>query len=193
MKTNSYINTLLLACIGVFFLVCSFTAVGQTENDATLQYPTAEDDLNTAKATVKAYENGNWEDLRSFLHKDAQIYGLGNFDSLTVDETLDYWTEGRETAVPELAEEGTWLGVSIPDGPRAGNWIYHWGTNTLSYEDGKKITFPYHVALKMENNKVTESHFYYDNMKIIREMGYAISPPLDENNRGGEIEVIEQN
>lgn len=191
MKTNSYIKPLIIACMGVFFLVCGFTAVGQTENQATLQYPAAEEDLTTAKATVKAYEQGNWEDLRSFLQKEARIYGLGNFDSLTVDETLNYWTEGRETAVPELAEDGTWLGVSITDGPRAGNWIYHWGTNTLSYKDGKKITFPYHVALKMENNKVAETHFYYDNMKIIREMGYAISPPLEENIGDGEIQVID--
>lgn len=32
----------------------------------------------------------------------------------------------------------------------------------------------------MEDNKVAETHFYYDNSKIIRGMGYAISPPIED-------------
>lgn len=180
MKTKTYIKQLHYVVMGVFFMIFSFQADAQIENQPTLEYPTAEKDLNTAKATVKAYENGNWEELRSFLKDDARIYGLGNFDSLSADETIQYWTKGRETAEPALMEGGTWLGVSIEEGPRTGNWVYHWGTNTLTYRNGETISFPYHVALKIEDDKVAESHFYYDNMKIIREMGYAISPPLED-------------
>ncbi len=165
---------------GVFLLSFSFTGFTQTTDKMTLQYPTAANDLNTAKATVKAYETGNWEDLRNFLDEDARIYGLGNFDSLNVDQTINYWKKGRETANPTLAEESTWLGVSIEEGPQQGNWIFHWGMNTLTYENGEEIDFPYHVAMRIENDKVVESHFYYDNMKIIRGLGYAISPPLED-------------
>lgn len=162
--------------VGVLMLMATIT--GQAQN-GTLDYATADADLKTAKATVTAYEEQNWDKLRTYLSDDATIFGLASFDSLNVDETLAYWAKGSETAIPTLNEQ-TWLGVSIPDGPRKGNWVYTWGVNTLKYPGGTSITFPYHLALKMSNNKVEEAYFYYDNMKIIREMGYAISPPLED-------------
>lgn len=165
--------------IGLFFLSGPCVSA-QVSPDAVLTYTTADADLQTAKATVAAYERGDWEKLRSNLSEDAVIYGLGNFDSLNVDETISYWTKGREKAFPTLDEAGTWLAVSIPEGPGKGNWVYHWGVNTLTYDNGETITFPYHVAIKIEDNKVAETHFYYDNMKIIRHLGYALSPPLQD-------------
>lgn len=192
MKTNANIKSYLYA-LGVLLLCFGFTATAQNEATATLEYPTAETDLLTAKATVKAYEEGNWEELRSHLKKDAKIYGLGNFESLNVDQTVDYWTKGRTTATPTLAEEGTWIGVSFPDGPQKGNWVYHWGVNTLNYKNGETISFPFHVTMRMEDNKVAESHFYYDNSKIIRAMGYAISPPLQETEEEIELELELEN
>lgn len=155
-----------------------------------LDYSTSVNDLETAKATVQAYEDQNWEKLRTFLKEDATIFGLASFDSLNVDETIAYWTKGSEQAAPRLTDQ-TWLAVSVSNGPKEGNWVYHWGQNTLSYSSGEKISFPYHLALKIAENKVEEAHFYYDNMKIIREMGYAISPPLEDGD--GVEEVIDVN
>ena len=186
MRTGSQITPFSSVLAGIFFLCFSLSVIGQVENQ-NLQYPNSEVDFETAKATVKAYESGNWDDLRSFLKEDAKIFGLGNYDSLNVDQTINYWTKGRETAIPSLSEEGQWLAVSNSEGPQEGNWIYHWGVNTLTYNNGEKVTFPYHVALKIEDKKVAESHFYYDNMKIIRAMGYAISPPVQETTENLEV------
>lgn len=180
MSLKSTAKAWIYVLAGVFLLCFSYTGFAQTKDKMTLQYPTAEEDLNTAKETVKAYEEGRWEDLRSYLHEDARIYGLGSFDSLNVDQTINYWEKGRETATPTLSEEGTWMSVSIEEGTKEGNWIFHWGMNTLKYESGETITFPYHVAMRIEKDKVVESRFYYDNMKIIRGLGYAISPPLED-------------
>lgn len=179
MKTTLSYKTLGYALV-VMVLFLSFTGFAQTEKAKTLYYPDAEIDLATAKATVKAYEEGNWEALRTNLKEDAKIYGLGNFDTLTVDQSISYWKKGMETATPILDEDGTWLGVSIPEGPKKGDWILHWGINTLTYKNGEVISFPFHIALKMEDHKISKSYFYYDNMKIIRELGYALSPPLEE-------------
>ena len=180
METRIQKTALFYALAGMFVLFFSFTAIGQPETSIGLEYPGAQKDLSTAKATVKAYQEGNWENLRANLKEDAIIYGLGNYDSLNVDETISYWIKGRKAATPTLAEDETWITARIAEGPQKGNWVFHWGINTLTYEDGEKITFPYHVSMRMEDNKVAETHFYYDNMKIIRKMGYAISPPLEE-------------
>ena len=108
------------------------------------------------------------------------FYNLGSYDSLSVDQTISYWRKGREIATPVLADDGVWLPVSVPTGPRKGNWILHWGTNTLSYPNGETISFPYHVALKFKDRKVSQTHFYYDNNRIIRALGYEIDPPFAE-------------
>ena len=176
MKTRSYFQSVLPVWLVIFLISISFSVNAQNE---TLTHATAEEDLETAKATVDAYEEQEWEKLRSFLDPDATIYGLASFDSLDVDNTIAYWTKGSDKAKPDL-DEGTWLAVSFNQGPRKGNWVYHWGMNTLSFTNGETIRFPYHLALKIEDNKVTKAYFYYDNNKIIREMGYAISPPLEE-------------
>lgn len=147
--------------------------------------------MQTAKETVAAYEEGNWEALRRHAAQDAMFYNLGSYDSLTLDQTINYWKKGRETATPVLVDGGVWLANSVSEGPRKGDWILHWGNNTLSYPTGETVSFPYHVALKFKNHKVQEVHFYYDNNRIIRAMGYGIQPPLEELDNEIIIDAIE--
>ena len=176
MKTRSYFQSMLPLWLVAFLIFLAFPLFAQQK---TLSHSTAEEDLTTAKATVDAYEEQDWDKLRNYLDPDAIIFGLASFDSLNVEETLSYWSKGSKAAKPELDNQ-TWLAVSITEGPRKGNWVYTWGRNTLNYATGETISFPYHLALRIEDNKVAEAHFYYDNNKIIREMGYAISPPIEE-------------
>ena len=174
--------------IGLLALMFCFQIFAYAQNGEKHR-PGAETELTTAKATVAAYANEEWEDLRSYLTPDAKIYGLGSFDSLTADETIAYWTQGSQTASPTLKDE-RWLIQTIEEGPKKGKWVYHWGTNTLNYKTGEKISFPYHIALKVERNKVSEAHFYYDNMKIIRHLGYALSPPLLEDQEEDDLDLM---
>lgn len=176
-----------------FLLICvGFTAWSQTGDLLALQDQAYQKDLATAKATMKAYESGNWDELRSFLDENATIYGLGNFDSMTVEQSINYWSAGRDYAAPILADNGTWLNISHKEGPRTGDWVYHWGNNTISYQDGNTISFPYHIALKMVDHKITEAYFYYDNNKIIRALGYAIDPPLEEQPDEDIVSIVQQ-
>ncbi len=157
----------------------------QVPDKAILDYPEADKSMNTVKKAMEAYETGNWELLRNSVTNDARFYNLGSFDSLTLDQTIEYWKKGRETATPTLAENQIWLPVSVEDGPRQGNWVLHWGSNTLKYPDGETINFPYHIATRMEGDKISRIYFYYDNNRIIRAMGYAIDPPLKEEDDEG--------
>ena len=180
MKTKPFYRTGVYAITGMLTLILSITGFAQTNITGNVKHPAAEEHLSIAKATVKAYEQGDWDELRSFLSEEARIYGVGNTDSLNVDQTLTYWSRGRDDASPILSEKESWLPVSFEEGPRQGNWVFYWGTNTLTYRNGEDISFPFHVSMKIEEDKITEAHFYYDNMKIIRALGYAISPPLEE-------------
>lgn len=152
----------------------------QVPEKAMLEYPEADKNMSTVKKAMEAYETGNWELLRNSVTEDAMFYNLGSFDSLNLEQTIEYWKKGRETATPTLAENQIWLPVSVKDGPRKGNWVLHWGSNTLNYPNGDSISFPYHIATRMEGDKISKIYFYYDNNRIIRAMGYAIDPPLKE-------------
>lgn len=192
MKLAVHLRNTGKAAILVVFICLGFTLWGQTGDLQALNDQAYQKDLATAKATMKAYELGNWEELRSFLDENATVYGLGNFDSMSVEQSIKYWSAGREYAAPILADNGTWLNVSHQEGPQKGDWVYHWGNNTISYQDGNTISFPYHIALRMVNHKITEAYFYYDNNKIIRALGYAIDPPLEEQPDEDIVSIVKQ-
>lgn len=192
MKLTAHLINTGKASLVLLFICIGFTVWGQTGDLLALKDQAYEKDLATAKATMKAYESGNWEELRSFLDENATVYGLGHFDSMTVEQSINYWSAGREYAAPILADNGTWLNVSHKEGPQTGDWVYHWGNNTISYQDGNTISFPYHIALKMVDHKITEAHFYYDNNKIIRALGYAIDPPLEEQPDEDIVSIVKQ-
>ncbi len=173
-------KVLIYLCTGFMLLGFQTSLYSQVPDQAVLEYPEADKNMNTVKKAMEAYESGNWELLRESMTDDAIFYNLGSFDSLTLDQTIEYWKKGRETATPTLAENQIWLPVSISEGPRKGNWVLHWGSNTLGYPEGETISFPYHIATKMEGDQISEIYFYYDNNRIIRAMGYAIDPPLKE-------------
>lgn len=171
---------LLLRMVVLGFIAGFQPLAAQIDEKPSLDFPMEDQLIQSAKEIVKAYETGNWDALRELSEPDAMFYNLGSYDSLGLDQTINYWRKGREIATPVLAENGVWLGVSVPEGPRDGNWVLHWGTNTLSYPNGETISFPYHVALRFKDDKVSQTHFYYDNNRIIRALGYEIQPPFDE-------------
>jgi ketosteroid isomerase-like protein len=168
--------------ITAVLLIYGLPAVSQVDGKAGIDFPNQEEAMETAEETVKAYETGNWDLLRENVQEDAYFYNLGSFDSLTLEQTINYWKKGREAATPVLREDGAWLAVTVPQGARQGNWILHWGNNTLHYPNGETISFPYHVSLKINDDKVSEAHFYYDNSRIIRALGFEIQPPFEEGN-----------
>ena len=176
-------------------LLMTIPSWAQVDGQLAEKSPEEEAAMEIARKTVDAYEAGNWEVIRNNVSSDAYFYNLGSYDSLSVEEALKYWEEGRSTASPVLSDKETWLSVNFPDGPRKGNWVLYWGENTLSYPDGESISFPYHVAMKFEGDKISDAHFYYDNNIIIRAMGFELQPPLEEekqeNGLGSVLEVKE--
>ena len=184
----------------LLILLCCLTGalgtqpiLAQVDGQVSVDFPAEDKLMEIARETVKAYEMGNWEALRRNATKDATFYNLGSYDSLNLDQTIKYWTEGRKIATPLLSEDGVWLAVAVPQGPREGNWILHWGTNTLSYPTGETITFPYHVAMKFRDESVSQIHFYYDNNRIIRALGYEIQPPLEDLQEGMDVDQDDKN
>lgn len=180
MKNKQFNLCITLLAVLLFFSF-SQTVLSQHTEPATLDYPNVQRDLDAVKETLKAYEQGDWDNLKAHLAEDAMVYNLGTFDSLTVDQTVAYWQKGRKSATPLIAEDGVWLGVYVTEGPREGKWILNWGNNTLTYPNGETLSFPYHLAARMNEDKVAQLYFYYDNSRIVRGLGYSIDPPLKDD------------
>lgn len=176
-NTRQFLITVLLLFFGLS------PGFAQISEDVNVDFPERQQDLTTAQNVVKAYESGNWQVLRDNVTPNVYFYNLGTYDSLTIDQTVDYWKKGRETATPVLSQDGVWLPVEVKSGPREGPWVLHWGSNTLKYPNGETISFPYHVALRFDGDKISQAYFYYDNNRIIRALGYDIQPPLKEDDR----------
>ena len=180
-----YLKLIVMIFSGFFLVAPAFSQVTEkTAGDG--------QEMKVAKEMVAAYEAGDWDELRENVAPYGMFYNLGSYDSLTLDQTINYWKKGRETATPKLVGDGIWLATTVDDGPRKGKWILHWGNNTLTYPSGETVSFPYHVAMKFRNEQVEQAHFYYDNNKIIRALGYEIQPPLEELNKNTEMDEDDQ-
>ena len=181
-NTDKKTPRIYLIILALFFSLAPVTSLlAQKSEDINSDFPARQKDLETAQEVVNAYEAGDWQTLRNNVTADAYFYNLGSYDSLNLEQTVSYWKKGRETATPVLSKDGVWLPVEVKTGPRKGEWVLHWGNNTLSYPNGETINFPYHVAMKFNGDKINQAYFYYDNNRIIRALGYDIQPPINDD------------
>ncbi|NMM48255.1 nuclear transport factor 2-like protein [Marinigracilibium pacificum] len=137
-----------------------------------------ETELELAKKWIKAYEDADWQNMRAVLADNSQAFNLGGNDMLNTNEHIDFWEQLRMTLNPKIIEK-KWL-IGEYDNDKKGIWIYHWGKNRNSHDNGKTVTIPYHLAILFVDQKIKEVHFYYDRLKIVESMNFDLGSPDDE-------------
>jgi limonene-1,2-epoxide hydrolase len=69
--------------------------------------------------------------------------------------------------------------VSVKDGNQKGDWVLLWGNISSENKSGKTITVPFNSVFKIEDEKIAMEVDYYDNMSIVKQLGYTITPPTE--------------
>ena len=57
-----------------------------------------------------------------------------------------------------------------------GDYVSVWGNYSCAINE-KNISFPFQFTAKVANGKIERSTIYYDNLYILKTLGYTLTPP----------------
>ena len=152
--------------------------VSRSQNSTvTLEFANATPSLEVVQNYVKALGDGDPARMNAFLSGDAMVYGLGGaLDSLNKQQHMEYYAartaEYKYTFTNEL-----YLPVKVTNNWNEGEWVLSWGVATLSdKKSAVVIQVPYHTAALLENGKIKNLRYWYDNLNIAQSQGMKLVP-----------------
>lgn len=149
----------------ILIFIISFIAVSCNEGnkeEEKMRYTQDSEEINTLKAAISDYENGNWDAMKKHYADTAQI-----FQNTTTGTNISEIVKTHQESVSDLDSYGFDAGenefemVVTDDG---NTWVNFWGDwkGTIS-GTGKEVTIPVHLTAQFENGKIVREHGYWDN------------------------------
>ena len=103
-------------------------------------------------------------------------YGPSPADSINAEQSVNSWKENYKTQMNRKIDFLAIITVRILSGTYKGDWVDVWGKYSCNI-NGKDITFPFQYAAKVDNGKIVGDVIYYDNLYIVKKLGYTVTPP----------------
>lgn len=167
----------------ILFLLLTFVSlVACTEQ----RYFTSSPEIDIAKKSIEAYENGNWDTWVSKFADDAKIYHNNWDKSKSRAEAI----EGHKKMLShfssyEYLDEPIFFEMTIND--EGEKWVNYWAVWTGVSIDGKELKIPLHISSNYKDGKVVAEYGFWDTHNLIITMD-EIAESQEENEK---IEVIE--
>lgn len=174
--TKGFLLALLMLAIG-------FTsAKAQSPSDKQPRYkdmigenPNAEADIKLVSDYVNRLVAGDIDKAISMLASNFIGYGPGPTDSGNVQNVADRWKNSNTVQKNRKVDFVTQT-FNVKLGDLAGHWVAMWGTYSFT-QDGKDVKFPYQYTARVKNGKIDRDTIYYDQLYILKALGYTVTPP----------------
>jgi ketosteroid isomerase-like protein len=180
MKQSIKVSLLLAA---LFFT--SFTTRAQAQyvsasqpryKDRIAENPNADTDIKLVEDYLNLLVSGNADKAKSLLADNFMAYGPSPADSSNAEQSTNNWKENYKTQLNRKFDFVEIITVRILSGNHKGDWVDVWGTYSCNI-NGKDIAFPFQYAAKVANGKIVGDGSYYDNLYIVKKLGYTVTPP----------------
>lgn len=150
-------------------------AKSKSFNEIVVPNPDAEEDLKVVTDYLDALVNNKMDVVASLLADDYVSTGPGNGETSTKAEEIANWKEVHKVRTNQKNDYAinTWR---VLDGNYKGDWVSIWGTYTFT-QNGIEITLPYQYTAMVADGKIQGAGIYYDNLAVVKAMGYTITPP----------------
>lgn len=147
-------------------------------NDKFAFNPNADRDVNMVTDFMQAFlVDKDFDKARQYFKPDAIDYGPGYGDSANVDQMIQMQQKLDSTVTDWNIQYFVKFSVSVKEGDQQGDWVLLWGNVSSTNKSGKTITVPFNSVFKIEDEKIAMEVDYYDNMSIVKQLGYKITPP----------------
>lgn len=149
-------------------------------NDKFAFNPNADRDVNMVTDFMQAFlVDKDFDKARQYFKPDAIDYGPGYGDSANVDQMIQMQQKLDSTVTDWNIQYFVKFSVSVKEGDQQGDWVLLWGNVSSTNKSGKTITVPFNSVFKIEDEKIAMEVDYYDNMSIVKQLGYTITPPTE--------------
>jgi ketosteroid isomerase-like protein len=143
--------------------------------DLVVDNPTAEADMKVVGDFVNALVSGDQDKAKSLAAPTYIGRGPSRLDSANIGKELASWQANYKTQSDRKVAFVTQT-FKVLSGNLKGNWVSLWGDYTFT-QAGKTITFPFQYTASVADGKVTSARIYYDNMAIVTQLGFKVTPP----------------
>ncbi len=143
--------------------------------DVVVDNPTAEADMKVVGDFVNALVSGDLDKAKSLAAPTYIGRGPSRLDSANIDKELTSWKANYKTQSDRKVAFVTQT-FKVLSGNLKGNWVSLWGDYTFT-QAGKTITFPFQYTASVADGKVTSARIYYDNLYILSQLGFKVTPP----------------
>jgi len=179
-QNTKKLRTRLLKAIIVFL----FLAVGQINysqnkeliyKDNVVENPEAEADIKVVSDYVNALVNNEMAKAEQLLTEKYIGYGPAINDSINKQENINSWNQNHKVRTNQKVGFVTQT-FRVLQGNLQGDWVSQWGNYTFT-QNGKEIKLPYQFTARVSNGKIDRSTIYFDNLSILLQLGYTVTPP----------------
>lgn len=141
----------------------------EKEEEKEVRYTQNSEEINTFKAAIKDYENGNWESYAKHYADTAKIYHNSN-KSMTIQENIKSFKEGLAgLSTYEFPDDNEEFEMVVTDDDET--WVNYWGDwQATIAESNKKVEVPVHLTARFINGKIVAEYAYYDNAIMMAAM-----------------------
>jgi ketosteroid isomerase-like protein len=139
------------------------------------------ENLAIAQRYMMAVENKNAAAMDSLLADNYIGYGPSVGDSTNKEDAINSWKYNAENLY-ESIEYTRYknIAVTVKEGEAIGDWVLNWAYLTLKYKDGRgPVHIWVNVVYRIENGKIVQSRTFYNEADALRQLGYTIEAPQD--------------
>jgi ketosteroid isomerase-like protein len=144
--------------------------------DMVAENPNADSDIKLVEDYLNLLVSGDADKARSLLADNYMGYGPSPADSSNAEQNINSWKENYKTQMNRKIDFQAALTVRILSGNYKGDWVDVWCVYSLNM-NGKDIGFPVQYTSKVADGKIVADMTYYDNLYIVKKLGYTVTPP----------------
>jgi ketosteroid isomerase-like protein len=134
-------------------------------------------DANIAivKQYVEAVENLDYTTMESLLAENYEGYGPSAGDTIRKAAAVENWKQNVENLYQKIEyTRSQFAGVTIKEGPNAGEWVANWAELHIEYKDDQgAVTIWANSNYKVEDGKIVKSLTFYNEADVLRQLGYV--------------------
>ncbi|MEX0290422.1 MAG: nuclear transport factor 2 family protein [Flavobacteriaceae bacterium] len=133
------------------------------------RYTNSSAEIDTFKAHINDYNEGNWESWLSHYADTAKVSHNTTEESSPKEALEGMKTNLEATSSYGFLDKDIFYEMVIDD--KNEKWVNFWGTweGTLA-ANSKKLTITVHVTAQFVGNKIVEEHAYYDLSQFVTAM-----------------------
>jgi ketosteroid isomerase-like protein len=164
----------------LLFFVSPFLIAQKTtkHNDVISLSRSADQNVATLNAYLDALVSGHMAQAGTYLASDYREYSPGHEEPYTSEQALASWEANSQQRTSQSISDRRTVAFQEKSGPQAGDWVMGWGV--YHWKDkvgGVDVAMPYQVTARVDNGKLTETHYFYDRAAARDKLGYVSIPP----------------